>query len=408
MNKFSTLIAFSAVATLMTAPCAASDEVHQYEKKAHYRVFTDSTWIPETTVRAPYNAREIPVDTMAALQQGMHVFYGTHDTRSAVTEKRGVTTVTENAVKTDEGSMNWGAGSDTLYRNGVAVGNDASGMVVSPLADGRVLVRIAGDANMNIAFVARAYDVSGLPIRQFLRDGNNRPTSLAWFVKADAVFPAGAVAYQTTWWLGDDEVIIPAKTAFTGAKTFDELEQRFDGRLTFCMSYINHQEANPFGVVFDQPQPARPKAITAGTTGTFKLKPVKKTIFCESEANPKKEPAGRWIVKDVRGTKFLELAPDAEVSVADLGIQPVNSDAMSVGFAEIKTPKPLTLKKGQKPPKKVKIQYDTRIMPARLLKANQPITDFRLRFNDAAAEAVKTALAAADESRRAWDKEHKK
>ena len=81
-------------------------------------------------------------------------------------------------------------------------------------------------------------------------------------------------------------------------------------------------------------------------------------------------------------------------------MQPVNSNAMTVGFAEIKTP--AAAKKGSKKP-----AYNTRIMPVRILHANQPITDFRLRFNDKAAAAVRDALAAADMSKRHWEAENK-
>ena len=69
---------------------------------------------------------------------------------------------------------------------------------------------------MFVAFALRAYNISGIPVKQLLRDGNNRPAPLAWFVNKNDVFPEGSIAYLTTWWLGDDEIVIPAKTAFTG------------------------------------------------------------------------------------------------------------------------------------------------------------------------------------------------
>ncbi len=405
MKKLLTLLAIPAVPLLLSG-CATSTVATgpEYVEKASYSDFKDTTWMPETTARAPYNAREVTVNALTALQDGIHVFYGTHDTRFALEGASGIRTVTENAVREDETAVSWGAGADTVYRDGFAVANRSGGATAQALEDGRILIRTAGDTNMFVAFALKAYNVSGLPVRQFLRDGNNRPAPHAWFVKKDAVFPEGSIAYQTTWWLGDDEVVTPAKTAFTGAKTFDELVKNFNGRRTFCLSYISHQAANPYGVVFEPVKLKRGQSIKTGMTGAFRLSPVKKSVFCAKDDDPMKSltgtSQGAWTVKSVRGTQVLELTPSADVAVSDLGVQPVNSNAMTVGFAEIKSP--AAVKKGSKKP-----AYTTRIMPVRILHANQPITDFRLRFNDTAARIVRDALAAADVSKKHWDAEHK-
>ena len=394
------------VAALMLSGCATAPAVTtpQYEPKAAFSDFKDATWLPETTVRAPYNAREVTVNAAAALKEGLHVFYGTHDTRFALEGDAGIQTVTENAVREDENAVSWGAGADTVYRDGLAVANRSGGATAQTLEDGRILIRSAGDTNMFVAVALKAYNVSGLPVRQLLRDGNNRPAPHAWFVKKDTVFPEGSIAYLTTWWLGDDEVVTPAKTAFTGAKSFDELVKNFNGRRSFCLSYISHQAANPYGVVFQPVKLKRGQSITTGMSGDFRLSPVKKSVFCAKEDDAMKaitgESQGTWTVKSVRGTRVMELAPSADVAISDLGVQPVNSNAMTVGFAEIKTP--AAAKKGSKKP-----AYNTRIMPVRILHANQPITDFRLRFNDKAAAAVRDALAAADMSKRHWEAENK-
>ncbi len=397
------LLVLLAVPALLTGCASTVDNGPNYEPKANFSDFKDITWLPETSVRAPYNARELTVNALDALRKGVHVFYDTHDTRFSLTGTSDILTVTESAVAQNEGALSWGAGSDTLYRNGVAVKNQG-GATAKVLEDGRILIRSAGDTNMFVAFALRAYNVSGLPVKQLLRDGNNRPAPLAWFVNKNDVFPEGSIAYLTTWWLGDDEIVIPAKTAFTGTKTLDELVKNFSGKRNYCLSYISHQNANPYGIEFDPVKLKRRQTIKTGTSGTFRLKPVKKGIFCEAETDSMKlltgTASGRWTVKSVRGTRVMELTPAQDVAVSDLGVQPVNSDAMTVGFAEIKTPR--AAKRGVKT-----VQYDTRIMPVRILHANQPITDFRLRFNDTAAAAVRRALTPADASRRAWNESHK-
>ena len=390
-------------AAILLAGCATSttDGPH-YEPKAKFNDFTDVTWLPETSVRAPYNAKEVAVDAMTALKAGIHVFYGTHDTRFALTNESGVERITENAAASSEGAVSWGAGADTLYRNGLAVSNGGASSI-EPLTDGRILIRSAGQTDMFVAFALKAYDVSGLPVRQFLRDGNNRPSRLAWFVKRSAVFPAGSIAYQTTWWLGDDEVVTPSKSAFTGTRSFEELTRRYSSRLPYCLAYINHQAANPYGVVFDPVKQPRRRTLAVGMTGTFQLQPVKRSVFCERDADSIRmltgQAAGTWTLKKIRGTLVMELTTGSEVDSSDLGVQPVNRNATSVGFAEIRTPR--ASKTGKKAGA---VQYDTRVVPVRILKANEPITDFRLRFNDTAAATVRSALAEADASEQYWKK----
>ena len=121
----------------LLAGCASTvDNGPNYEPKANFSDFKDITWLPETSVRAPYNARELTVNALDALRKGVHVFYDTHDTRFSLTGTSDILTVTESAVAQNEGALSWGAGSDTLYRNGVAVKNQG-GAPAKVLEDGR-------------------------------------------------------------------------------------------------------------------------------------------------------------------------------------------------------------------------------------------------------------------------------
>ena len=78
---------------------------------------------------------------------------------------------------------------------------------------------------------------------------------------------------------------------------------------------------------------------------------------------------------------------------SDIGIQPINNDGIDVGFAEV-----VRGNKGQS---------RMQVVPVRIVRNNQPITDFRLKFNAAAAQAIAEVLPEADASRRAHDERNK-
>ena len=78
---------------------------------------------------------------------------------------------------------------------------------------------------------------------------------------------------------------------------------------------------------------------------------------------------------------------------SDIGIQPINNDGIDVGFAEV-----VRGNKGQS---------RMQVVPVRIVRNNQPITDFRLKFNAAAAQAIAEVLPKADASRRAHDERNK-
>lgn len=410
------LLSALCASVLLLVGCASQSP--QLQQKADYREFSDSTWLPETEIRAPLGARQIGITTMEALKNGIHAFYGTHDTRfSLMQDGAGIFKTTEDAFSRDESALSWCTGSDTLYRDGIPITNEG-GATAEELSDGRVLIRSAGATNFYLAVAVRAYDVSGKPIRQFLRDGNNQPAPLAWFIKESEYFPSGSVAYLTTWWLGDDEVVMPAKAAFTGAKTFDQLVKNFSSKLAFCLSYVNHQNANPFGIVFEPLKRHQKEAFATGKTGNFTLRPVKRSVFCEDETRPDRlltgQSVGTWTIRNIRGTRVMQLTPDSSVAASDIGVQPVNADAVSVGFAEIKAANVQKfIAQGVKNQQKTGTAYKSlksanRIVPVRILHSNQPIVDFRLRFNDVAAGSIRSALLLADQSKRSWEEQHSK
>ena len=341
-------------AAVLLSGCAT--HTVDYQPKANYKEFTDATWRPESNIRPPFRSTEIPVDSVAALQEGIYAFYDTHRSFFQLQPAQtGSWTVSETVTQAGERCFTWGQGAVQLIRNSRVLNNEGP-MVASRLPDGRILLQNSGQAVFNLAVELRAYNISGKPIRHFLRNGNNQPDSLAWFVPADAKFPQGSVAYLATYWLGDDEIVQPSRSAFTGARNLESMVARYTAKTTpYCMSYVSHLEATPYGLSFERPVRQRGKYI--------------------------------------QGTRVLELTEDADVPSSDIGIQPINNDGIDVGFAEI-----VRGNKGQS-----RLQ----VVPVRIVRNNQPVTDFRLKFNAAAAQAIAEVLPEADASRRAHDERNK-
>ena len=63
-------------AAVLLSGCAT--HTVDYQPKANYKEFTDATWRPESNIRPPFRSTEIPIDSVAALQEGIYAFYDTH------------------------------------------------------------------------------------------------------------------------------------------------------------------------------------------------------------------------------------------------------------------------------------------------------------------------------------------
>jgi hypothetical protein len=83
-------------------------------------------------------------------------------------------------------------------------------------------------------------------------------------------------------------------------------------------------------------------------------------------------------MRSIQGTRVMEIIPDKNVSPADVGIQPINQSSVGVGFAET-----IRVHKGVR---------STNVVPVNILRNNRPIVEFRLKFNEPAAAAVRKAL----------------
>ena len=369
--------AIATIALLLTG-CASTQKAVQPQPKAAYHEFTDVTWKPETAIRAPYRSSEIQLSTQQILSEGIYAFFDTHRSLfKLVAQSDGTFKATETVEISGQRVLSWGKGASTLYRNAKPLEN-AGEMTATTLEDGRLLLQNTGKAPFNMALNLRAFNIAGKPIRHFLRNNNNQPDDLAWFMPETAVFPAGSMAFLGTYWLGDDEIVRPTKNAFTGSQTLERLIRRFSHNTPFCLSYVNHQNAHPYGVIFKETLRRSRREQDSSSSGQFHLVPVKNgSVFCEPI--PETQQAhGTWKIVRIQGTRVLVLEPTDAVECSDLGIQPINKDSTGVGFAEVL----VKTDKGER----------LNVVPVRILHNNQAIVDFRLKFNATAAEAIEKHL----------------
>ncbi len=347
---------------------------------------------------------ELFLNPVEELTNGIHAFYDTQESILTIkeTQTKG-TYVGKEAIRAIEPTLSFSKGAGYLYRNSMAV--DSTGAIIAnTLPDGRVMFNSSGKANLNVAVELRSFNISGKQVIQFVRNSSNQPDKLAWYIDPKLTFPSGSRAYLATYWLGDDEIVVPAANSFTGTKTFEELINRYSKKLApLCMSYVHSQNTAPYGVIFPAIS-TKPERVTkeiknrkgkvvrrvsvmetpkAPVTGQLSLLRARSgSLFCEI---PKQtDVAGAtWKIRTIQGTRVMEIIPDSTVNPADVGIQPVNQKSVGVGFAEI-----VSVYKGKR---------STRVVPVKILRNNQPIVDFRLKFNDGAAGSVRQALAAAAE-----------
>ena len=95
------------------------------------------------------------------------------------------------------------------------------------------------------------YDVSGLPIKYFLRTHGDKPSNVAFFVKNDALFPAGSVAWMSFLSVSQNELFVTSKNGFTGSDTLENFTSRFTKQTPYCVGFIEGTNAQPIGLRFD-------------------------------------------------------------------------------------------------------------------------------------------------------------
>lgn len=233
-----------------------------------------------------------------------------------------------------------------------------------PEADGSVQLVYQSSSPLHLKVSMRGYDVSGLPIRNFLRTAANYTTPEAARA-GEAKFPAGSVAYLSTVRFQDDVLMLPRKESFTGAANTRQMVTNFSKDTPFCLSYEDRNGARPYAVMFRDP--AAPKA---GRVQLYAAKPG--TMFC-ARATEDVLAEGSWEETTVGGTKAVVLSFGANVDPLDTGVIDVEREAARIAFIEPRKGAP-------------------GVRPGKLYKAGAKIADYQYRFNGTAAAAVRSAL----------------
>jgi hypothetical protein len=233
-----------------------------------------------------------------------------------------------------------------------------------PEADGSVQLVYQSSSPLHLKVSMRGYDVSGLPIRNFLRTAANYTKPEAARV-GEAKFPTGSIAYLSTVRFQDDVLMLPRKESFTGASNTRQMVTNFSRETPFCLSYEDRNGARPYAVMFRDPA-----ATKAGRVQLYAAKPG--TMFC-ARATEDVLAEGTWEEMTVGGTKAVVLSFGANVDPLDTGVIDVEREAARIAFIEPRKGAP-------------------GVRPGKLYKAGAKIADYQYRFNGTAAAAVRAAL----------------
>lgn len=232
-----------------------------------------------------------------------------------------------------------------------------------PEVDGSVQLVYQSSSPLHLKVTMRGYDVSGLPIRNFLRTAANytKPEAAR---AGEAKFPSGSVAYLSTVRFQDDVLMLPRKESFTGAANTRQMVANFSREIPYCLSYEDRTGAKPYAMMFRDANAPR------GRVQLFSAKSG--TNFC-ARASDEVLAEGSWEEATVGGTKAVVLSFGANVDPADTGVVDVEREAARIAFIEPRKGAP-------------------GVRPGKLYKAGARIADYQYRFNATAAAAIRTAL----------------
>jgi hypothetical protein len=317
-------------------------------------------------VRPVANAKPLKADAFDALKgEGIYYFSGMRMVNLKVNDKpQGdrypiVETSNDAAVTAFNGNIDV----RHFVRDGErrAVGKPSFAI---PQADGTVQLVYQSSSPLHVKVSLQSYDVSNLPIRDFLRTPENYTKPEAARV-GNAVFPAGSVAYLVSVRFLDDVLMLPRHESFTGAANTRQLVANFSKDTPFCLSYEDRNGARPYALHFRD---------AAATRGRVQLYPAKTgTMFC-ARGSEQEAADGTWEELRVGGTRAVVLSFSANVDPLDTGVSEVEREAAHLAFIEIA--------KGGAPS----------VRPGKLYRAGARIADFQYRFNATAAAAIRASL----------------
>lgn len=231
-----------------------------------------------------------------------------------------------------------------------------------PDADGSMQLIYNAQHPLRLAVSMKAYDVSGLPIGDFLRTAENytRPEA----AKTNGTrFPAGSVAYLASARFVDDVLMLPRRESFTGAANVKQMVANFSKDTPFCLAYEDRDGATPYALHFRG----------AGAKGKTELYPAKPgTMFC-ARASERPVAEGIWEERTIGGTRAVVLSFGANVDPLDTGVTRAEREAALIAFIEPTRGAP-------------------GVRPGKLYRSGARIVDFQYRFNGTAANAIRAAL----------------
>lgn len=380
----------SAAAALWLTGCAATKPI---EEPAEPATFTNLG--PRATPATPTLARRIPMPVVDAFKgDGIFFFADDEGAQFCITDlirENNAYPVVENYRFGKPHGFTWGAGAVGIVRDGQRLPPEKP-ILLRPEGD-HVVIVFDGAKHMELHVSLEAYDVSNHEIRDYLRTRGNMPTHAALFMGEER-FPEGSIAYATTLWVKQDELLATSATAFTGSNTIEAFSQRFTKETPYCLNVLSGKDVQPIGLRFSKAiqkktvrKSKRSRPVEVDQTGRVKVYQTKPgTIFCQRNI-PDAIGEAAWHLRYVNGTRTLTLAfPDA-IDPLSIGLMTANKDNLLPAFAEEKTDK----------------RNGRRVIPAILWLKDKPIRDSQYRFNKTAAKAITDAIKASRPKREAWE-----
>lgn len=321
--------------------------------------------LPTPDVKPIAEATPMQVSALDALKgDGIYFFSGTRMVNLRVngTPQGDRYPLVEKSTDTNVGAFNANLNVQNFVRDGERRPIGQPSFAV-PGPDGSVQLTYQSASPLQVKVALKAYDVSGLPMRTFLRTPENFTKPEAARI-GDAKFPSGSVAYLTTVRFQDDVLMLPRQESFTGAANTRQMVANFAKDTPFCLSYEDRNGAKPYAMMFRDASAARGKVqLYAAKSGT---------MFC-ARATEEVLAEGTWEEATIGGTKAVVVSFGANVDPLDTGVSEVEREAARIAFIEPRKGAP-------------------GVRPGKLYSAGAKIVDFQYRFNATAANALRAGL----------------
>ncbi len=390
LTRRTLLGSMSAAAALWLTGCATNQPVEEPAKPA---TFTHLG--PRAAPATPTLAKRIPMPVVDAFKgDGVFFFADDEGAQFRITDlirENNAYPVVEDYRFGKPHGFTWGSGAVGVMRDGQRLPPEKP-ILLRPEGD-HVVIVFDGSKHMELHVTLEAYDVSNHEIRDYLRTRGNMPTNAALFMGEER-FPEGSIAYATTLWVKQNELLATSATAFTGSDTIEAFSQRFTKETPYCLNVLPGNGVQPIGLRFTKAiqkktvrKNRRSHPVEAEQTGHVKVYQTKPgTIFCQRKT-PDAIGEAQWHLHYVNGTRTLTFTFSDQIDPLSIGLMTANQTNLLPAFAEEKTDK----------------RNGRRVIPAILWLKDRPIRDSQYRFNKTAAKAIADAIKASRPKREAWE-----